>query len=609
MVLIMKRLLTILVLLPILMRAQTITKLIPAEYRMGYLCSDGVLRAFNNGSTNLVAFNAPSGKTWAEGAGGFNSFLMVTNDGLVYINYNDNTTTFTQYATDSSGATFNGVSKVHAMADTYIALKTNGEVWYWGIDSLHLEHSTGGGNYRPVKISGALTFSKVLIGFFRIVGLTTTGDVYEWVRNSGSITPVQKTIPRPAIDIWTNHYDYAGCLIPKTDGSQVMGYPYVWGTQFGNWGGSTNFTQPTSIATLWSVIVPIKEISSNWNSTHYIDSLNRMWGIAGCNTNGELGNGTEFANKYTYSAPYSWTLADGENPSGAPPVQIGAGVTWSKLYNDNTFFVFYNTAKDASNNYYFWGADKALVSGRGYINLQEATYRNALDTAAPALITPLTAVRKSYNFTLPNIGAGTNQAVALTSTTLAATGHPALLINSANSTDTLAYTVATWAWTKVSGTGGTITSPSSKSTGITGLSNGTYVFQVLMTDNNGGTDTGKVQVVVSLSTTPPTVGAGTDQIITLPTSSTTLTGTASGNGGTTIASTTWTRISGPNTPTIVSPSTLSTSVTGLIAGVYVFQLSATDSNGNMANDQVQVTVNTGTSCNCAGPFKKQVSGH
>lgn len=90
---------------------------------------------------------------------------------------------------------------------------------------------------------------------------------------------------------------------------------------------------------------------------------------------------------------------------------------------------------------------------------------------------------------------------------------------------------------------------------------------------------------------PPTVNAGVDQTITLPTSSASLSGTATGNGGATISTKLWTKISGPGATTITGNTTLTPTVSGLQAGVYVFQLSATDSNSQTSTDQVQVIVN------------------
>lgn len=95
----------------------------------------------------------------------------------------------------------------------------------------------------------------------------------------------------------------------------------------------------------------------------------------------------------------------------------------------------------------------------------------------------------------------------------------------------------------------------------------------------------------SAGNTPPIVSAGANQVHPSATTSTTLTGTASDPGGS-IASTLWTRVSGPNTPTIVSASSLSTSVTGMIPGTYVFRITATDNLGATSTATVQVRINS-----------------
>jgi hypothetical protein len=58
-------------------------------------------------------------------------------------------------------------------------------------------------------------------------------------------------------------------------------------------------------------------------------------------------------------------------------------------------------------------------------------------------------------------------------------------------------TISTYAWTRVSGTGGTITSPAAATTTVTGLSVGTYVYQLTVTDNNGAQATDQVVVTVN----------------------------------------------------------------------------------------------------------------
>lgn len=100
----------------------------------------------------------------------------------------------------------------------------------------------------------------------------------------------------------------------------------------------------------------------------------------------------------------------------------------------------------------------------------------------------------------------------------------------------------------------------------------------------------KPRVVVVPPNVPPTVSAGSSQAITLPVNAVTLTGSASDPDGT-IASYLWSQLSGPAVAVIASPTTSSTSVTGLVAGVYVFKLTATDNKGASAGANVNVTVN------------------
>ena len=89
---------------------------------------------------------------------------------------------------------------------------------------------------------------------------------------------------------------------------------------------------------------------------------------------------------------------------------------------------------------------------------------------------------------------------------------------------------------------------------------------------------------------PPVADAGLDQIITLPTNTVTLSGSGSDVDGT-IVGYAWTKISGPSSYTIVNPATAATDITGLVQGVYQFQLQVTDNNGATATDVVRITVN------------------
>lgn len=182
----------------------------------------------------------------------------------------------------------------------------------------------------------------------------------------------------------------------------------------------------------------------------------------------------------------------------------------------------------------------------------------------------------------PVSNAGGNQTVQLPTSTTSVSG-------SASSDD---VAIVTYAWSKLSGpTGGFITSPSSVTTNITGLTAGTYTYRLRVVDGAGLADDDDVQIIVLPAVNAaPVADAGNNIALTLPTSSTTLNGTGS-TDDVAIASYSWAKISGPANFTLATPTAASTSVTGLIAGVYTFRLTVTDAAGLSDSDDVQVTVN------------------
>ncbi|RTL56302.1 MAG: hypothetical protein EKK37_17685 [Sphingobacteriales bacterium] len=153
-------------------------------------------------------------------------------------------------------------------------------------------------------------------------------------------------------------------------------------------------------------------------------------------------------------------------------------------------------------------------------------------------------------------------------------------------------TIVSYLWTKIAGPAQfTISTPTAATTTVTNLVQGQYSFQLTVTDNAGfpGYDTVLVTVNAAVNQ-PPKANAGTDKIITLPTNSVTLIGSGTASGGT-IVSYQWTKISGPAQFTIGTPNAASTTVTGLVQGIYGFQLKVTDNGGLSGLATVLVTVN------------------
>jgi gliding motility-associated-like protein len=149
--------------------------------------------------------------------------------------------------------------------------------------------------------------------------------------------------------------------------------------------------------------------------------------------------------------------------------------------------------------------------------------------------------------------------------------------------------ITAFEWTEVSGAASTIVASTSASTTINGLTEGSFMFRLMVTDDKGATDINDVviRVVSSTANVPPVANAGPDKTIYLPTTTLTLTGTASDDGS--IKSTTWAKLSGPSA-TLVDPGELDLDLMNLVQGDYTFQLSATDNNDATVFDIVRVTV-------------------
>ncbi len=297
-------------------------------------------------------------------------------------------------------------------------------------------------------------------------------------------------------------------------------------------------------------------------------------------------------------------------------ILVGASAEAISIWGVNRF----TNLKIQNNNYYQNGNNgvlfqQGLTPGSGYVNSGNTTVvpgfvggTNYTLAAGSAMIDAGINVGLPYNGAAPDKGyaesagsggnvaptanAGADQTITLPTSSVSLTG---------SGTDPDG-TIASYAWTKVSGpAGGAIATPNAASTNITGLTTaGTYVYRLTVTDNLGLTGTNDVQIIVNNApNAAPTANAGPDQTITLPTSSVTLNGSGTDPDGT-IASYSWAKVSGPAVGTIASPATASTAINGLTsAGTYVYRLTVTDNGGATATNDVQIIVNSAPPANVA----------
>ena len=143
---------------------------------------------------------------------------------------------------------------------------------------------------------------------------------------------------------------------------------------------------------------------------------------------------------------------------------------------------------------------------------------------------------------------------------------------------------------KISGTGGTLTNATTSKATASSLVAGSYSFKLTVTDNKGATASDTVIVTVNAANQPPVANAGADQTITLPTSTVTLDGSKSTDVGGSIASYSWTKVSGTG-GTLTNATTSKATASSLQAGSYTFKLTVTDNKGATASDNVIITVN------------------
>jgi hypothetical protein len=151
-------------------------------------------------------------------------------------------------------------------------------------------------------------------------------------------------------------------------------------------------------------------------------------------------------------------------------------------------------------------------------------------------------------------------------------------------------TISTYVWTQVSGpTAASIISSTSASTRITDLTAGTFIFQVLITDNGGLTSIATATITVEAANTAPVANAGGNVLVRTPTTTTYLNGAGTDTDGT-ISTYAWTKISGPSGGSITTPTSQVTQITGLGVGSYVFRLTVTDNDGATSTSDATVTV-------------------
>ncbi|HYC85456.1 MAG TPA: PHB depolymerase family esterase, partial [Chryseosolibacter sp.] len=222
-------------------------------------------------------------------------------------------------------------------------------------------------------------------------------------------------------------------------------------------------------------------------------------------------------------------------------------------------------------------------------NLQLGTYIFRLKATDNAGNTDADYVKVTVRNASPIANAGTDTEITLPASRVVLSG-------SATDAD---GSVTGWQWSKVSGPAANLANEATATLTASSLVQGTYVFRLVVSDNLGATGSDEVTVVVKAPALP-SVNAGIDKLVKLPTTSATITGSATDPDGT-IRSYLWTKLSG-NTCSMYNTTTSTLKLTGLKSGSYAFRLTVHDNSGNSASDDVIVVVDAPPVVN-AGPDK------
>jgi len=174
-----------------------------------------------------------------------------------------------------------------------------------------------------------------------------------------------------------------------------------------------------------------------------------------------------------YASSANVTLAQWQTYSGQDPHSKKSPKTTTNI-NDLRFE--YNPTS----------ANKTVTLDGNYVDVKNVSYNGTI-TLAPYTSAVLIRNGAATNQS-PTANAGADQTITLPTSTVSLSG-------SGSDAD---GTISSYSWTKLSGpVSGTITNSSSAATTVTALAQGTYQFQLKVTDNGGATGLDIVQVIVN----------------------------------------------------------------------------------------------------------------
>lgn len=351
-----------------------------AEYFAAWIFSDGSARRYTigaDGKIDLIPFNLNGAKA-VNMDYGFNQIIILDENSCVWTSQAAGEVN--KIGVDALNNLFNDVVSIGALQKTYVVIRKDGSLWFWGDEDRYLQVG-GAVTIYPKRLNqpDGVQFKKISCGLY-LLGLDANGNVWEWDGGHAK----QISLPGPATDIAASRLGYNYAI--------VNGAPYAWGLGSNHWGNTLGvyiYNTPQALKDKWKLTTDIVSITCTDNVTHFIDSNGDLWGI-GDNAQGEIGDGWEQVPNYAWP----WNTNPAFKKDGGTlyefPVHILPGVKFKKVFSGSTE-VFYHYALDVNDNLYFWGRQKGWVSATGQTLSSNAAqnYPNGIDITAPTVVNPL----------------------------------------------------------------------------------------------------------------------------------------------------------------------------------------------------------------------------
>jgi hypothetical protein len=267
----------------------------------------------------------------------------------------------------------------------------------------------------------------------------------------------------------------------------------------------------------------------------------------------------------------------GLNGSGSDPDGSISSYAWTKTSGPSSGTISNASAATTTAT--------GLVQGT-YVFTLQVTDNAGATASSPVTVTVNAAATVANQY--PAANAGTSRTITLPST---------LTLDASGSYDPDG-SISSYHWTQTGGPiGPVMATRDAKTTNVTGLVAGTYIYVLQVKDNGGLEASASVTIVVNPAAAPsaqqnqlPSPKPGADRTITLP-SGLTLDASASFDPDGTISSYWWTQTAGPSGPQMTTRNAMTTAVTGLVAGNYTFVLEIVDNAGGKASASVNISVN------------------